>query len=129
MIGRNIKRALVRQGKSQRTFAKEIGITETSLSRYIKGIRVPKTTVLVKIADGLGVTADQLLQKDDTENPYDLLKLRVMKYNYSSMLDEMFCQINGNENRKEFLMYARNEINKRIKRLEWRANDYNEGSD
>ena len=69
MIGRNIKRVLERQGKTQRELAEAIGITEASMSRYIHGDRVPKATTLVKIANALGVTPDQLLS--DKDNPIE----------------------------------------------------------
>ena len=115
MIGRNLKRALERQGKTQRELAEEIGITDVSVSRYIHGERVPKATMLVKIANALGVTTDQLLSDED--NPYDRLRLRISKFNYSSMLDEMIQTLKDKEDRNEFLRYARIEINKRLNRI------------
>ena len=115
MIGRNIKRVLERTGKTQRELAEVIGITEASMSRYIHGDRVPKATVLAKIADALGVTTDQLISGE--ENPFDLMRLRVSKYNYSRLLDEMIQTLSDKEDRKEFLRYARIEINKRLNRI------------
>jgi len=115
MLGRNIKRVLERQGKSQRDFAKEVGITEVSLSRYINNVRVPKATVLLKIADALGVTIDQLLQEE--ERDYDRLRIRIQKYNYSQMLDDIVSMLKAKEDKKEFLEYAIIEANKMLKRL------------
>lgn len=126
MIGRNIKRALERQGKTQRELAEDIGITEASMSRYIHGDRVPKATMLVKIANALGVTADQLLS--DKDNPYERLRLRISKFNYSSMLDEMIQTLSDKEDRKEFLRYARIEINKRLNRIGSEGSDEQSGS-
>lgn len=116
MIGRNIKRALERQGKTQRELAEEIGVTQATVSKYIHGYRVPKATILGKIADVLGVTTDQLISGE--ENPFDLMRLRVSKYNYSRLLDEMIQTLSDKEDRKEFLRYARIEINKRLNRIE-----------
>ena len=45
----------------QKQFAKEAGITEAALSYYIKDARVPRSTVLGKMASILGTTADYLL--------------------------------------------------------------------
>ena len=115
MIGRNIKRVLERQGKTQRELAEEIGVTVVTVSRYIHGDRVPKATMLVKIADALGVTTDQLISGE--ENPFDLMRLRVSKYNYSRLLDEMIQTLSDKEDRKEFLHYARIEILKRLSRI------------
>lgn len=126
MIGRNIKRVLERQGKTQRELAEEIGVTECSVSRYINGDRVPKATMFAKIADALGVTTDQLISGE--ENPFDLMRLRVSKYNYSSMLDEMIQTLSDKEDRKEFLRYARIEINKRLNRIGSEGSDGQSGS-
>ena len=115
MIGRNIKRVLERQGKTQRELAEEIGVTVVTVNRYIHGDRVPKATMLVKIADALGVTTDQLISGE--ENPFDLMRLRVSKYNYSRLLDEMIQMMTDKEDRKEFLQYARIEIQKRLSRI------------
>lgn len=115
MIGKNIKRALERQGKTQRELAEEIGTTEVSVSRYIHGDRVPKATMLMRIAEALGVTTDQLLSDED--NPYDRLRVRVSKFNYSRLLDEMIQTMTDKEDKKEFLRYARIEICKRLSRI------------
>ena len=118
MLGRNIKRALERQGKSQSDFAKEVGITEASLSRYINNVRVPRATVLQKIAYALGVTTDQLLQEEqEEETNYDRLRIRVQKYNYTQMLEEIVSMLKEKEDKKEFLEYAKKEADKRLKRL------------
>ncbi|ADL36053.1 HTH domain-containing protein (plasmid) [Butyrivibrio proteoclasticus B316] len=51
-------------GKTQRELAKDAGITEVSLSRYITGDREPKGTVLLNLAKALGTTTDYLLGLD-----------------------------------------------------------------
>ena len=48
-------------GISQRELAKKIGCTEVTISRYITGERVPSATVVVKIANALGVSVDYLI--------------------------------------------------------------------
>ena len=48
-------------GISQRELAKKIGCTEVTISRYITGERVPSATVVVKIANVLGVSVDYLI--------------------------------------------------------------------
>lgn len=126
MIGKNIKRVLERTGKTQRELAKEIGTTEVSVSRYIRGVRTPNAKMLAKIADALGVTTDQLISGE--ENPFDLMRLRISKYNYSRLLDEMIQTLNDKEGRKEFLRYARIEINKRLNRIESEGSDEQSGS-
>ena len=51
------------KGISQRELSEKVGCTEVSISRYISGERVPKGTIVVKIANALGVSTDYLLDK------------------------------------------------------------------
>ena len=53
-------------GKSQASAAEEMGISNTALNNYEKGLRKPKYDALKKIADYYGVTIDYLLGVDET---------------------------------------------------------------
>ena len=47
----DIKKMMIdNSGLSQRDLAKKIGVTESSISRYVKGDREPKFEIIVKIA-------------------------------------------------------------------------------
>ena len=50
-----INKMLERRRMTQRELAEKIGKTEVSVSRYVSGQRVPKATVLLKIAQALDV--------------------------------------------------------------------------
>lgn len=56
-----LKKILDDRGISQKDFADRIGVTEVSISRYMTGKRVPRATVIVNMANQLGVTTDYLL--------------------------------------------------------------------
>lgn len=60
-IANRIINALNRTGVSQRQLADATGMTEVSISRYVKGKRIPSAEILGKIADVLGVTTDYLI--------------------------------------------------------------------
>ena len=60
-LGQRINELLRKYDKSQRNFAKDIGISEVSLSRYISGERLPSVDILTKIANGLYTTPNYLL--------------------------------------------------------------------
>lgn len=64
-IGRRILTLLEKKGMSQRALANEIGVTETSISRYISGQRVPKANIVVYMADALNTTTDYILGRTD----------------------------------------------------------------
>ena len=55
---------LKKRGITQRELAEKIGKTETSVSRYVNGDRIPKGTVIAKMAQVLNVQTDYLLGND-----------------------------------------------------------------
>lgn len=62
---------LLKQKKlSQKEAAARVGVTEAAMSHYLKGDRMPRTSVLVRIAEALGTTTDYLTGGDST-NPND----------------------------------------------------------
>lgn len=77
IIGERIAGLLMEQGKTQRELAKQVGTTEASISRYIKGYRVPKGTILANIAKALHTTTDYLLGNEKDSNDPEL------EYNYT----------------------------------------------
>ena len=56
----NLKAILLLQKKTQRDLAKETGITESAISRYIKENREPKYINMVKIADALDLEIEDV---------------------------------------------------------------------
>lgn len=77
IIGERIARLLIEQGKTQRELAEQIGTTNASISRYIKGDRVPKGPILANIAKALHTTTDYLLGNEKDSNDPEL------EYNYT----------------------------------------------
>lgn len=59
-----IKEMLDEKNITQKQLSEITGITESAISHYIKGDRVPRGSNLVKIAKALGTTADDLLSGD-----------------------------------------------------------------
>lgn len=64
-MGERIARLMKAKNLSQKEFATAIGSTEASVSRYLADAREPGAKVLVKIADVLGVTVDEIVGKED----------------------------------------------------------------
>jgi transcriptional regulator with XRE-family HTH domain len=60
-LNERLKESLEKKGMSQRELANAIGCTEAAVSHYLKGDRIPRTSVLNKIALALGTTIDYLL--------------------------------------------------------------------
>lgn len=61
VLGARISDLLDQQGLSQRELADKVGVTEVSMSRYIKGERTPKAPIIANIAKVLHTTSDYLL--------------------------------------------------------------------
>ena len=77
IIGKRIAGLLMEQGKTQRELAEQVGTTGASISRYVKGYRIPKGTILANIAKALHTTTDYLLGNEKDSNDPEL------EYNYT----------------------------------------------
>lgn len=60
-LGDRIAKRLSEMGISQRNLAMTVGVTEVTMSRYIKDKRIPNALILANICRALGVKADYLL--------------------------------------------------------------------
>lgn len=47
---------------TQKKLAEKAGVTEAAISHYIKGDRIPRSSVLARIASALGTTSDFLME-------------------------------------------------------------------
>lgn len=59
-FGSRLDEAITMRGITQRKFAKMVGTSEVSISRYINGERNPKMPTAIKMADILNVSLDWL---------------------------------------------------------------------
>ena len=66
--GGRISELLDKNGMTQRELADAVGVTEVSMSRYIKGDRVPKGPIIANIALALHTTTDYLLGQEADED-------------------------------------------------------------
>lgn len=54
---------------SQKELAERAGVTQAAMSHDLKGSRMPRASVLTRIAEALGTTTDYLLGGDETDKP------------------------------------------------------------
>lgn len=72
-IAARIGKLLEEKNMTQKELAFAAQITESAISHYVKGDRVPRGVNLIKIARALDVTTDYLLgQEDDIDSESDL---------------------------------------------------------
>ncbi len=77
-MGERIARLIKARNLSQKEFAQAIESTEASVSRYLSDAREPGAKALVKIANVLGVTTDEIVGKEDEsdfESEFPRIKL------------------------------------------------------
>ncbi len=67
-LGERLLTLLHEQHLNQKQLAQKVGITEAAMSHYIKGDRVPRSTILAKIAAELGTTSDYLMKGTSTQS-------------------------------------------------------------
>lgn len=60
-FGLFLENLLDKKNISQRDFAKKIGVSETTISRYIHNIQFPRSDVITKMSNILEVSTDYLL--------------------------------------------------------------------
>ena len=66
-IGKRIKELLEKKGITQKELALKVGCTEAAISHYIKGDRIPRSSVMTKIAIALDTTSDYLMEGVPTD--------------------------------------------------------------
>lgn len=71
-VTNNISKLLLQQKMTQKELAQVSGITESAISHYVKGDRVPRGVNLMKIARALGTTVDYILGDDENNEESDL---------------------------------------------------------
>ncbi len=68
LMGKHLTECRERMGIKRTVFARKIGITYSAACKYESDLRTPRVEVLVKMADFLGVTTDELLGRK-SESP------------------------------------------------------------
>lgn len=63
-FGDRLKRLIHKKGMTQGQFAQKLGITEATLSRYIKGVHRPDAYMIEEIASALGCDINLLYDKN-----------------------------------------------------------------
>lgn len=66
IIGSRINTQLAEKNKKQKDLAKELGVTDNTISYFCKGTRIPNTSQIRKIAKFFNCSADYLLGLTDT---------------------------------------------------------------
>ena len=81
-----MKELISKKGISQKQLAKISGLTESTISNYVRGERIPRGVNLIKIAKALDTTTDYLLGNEENED-FDYVKSLIAR-NSSRMTND-----------------------------------------
>lgn len=70
---------------NQKELAQRAGVTESAMSHYVKGDRVPRSDVLVRISETLGTTIDYLLGASECAFEESQCELRYLQRNLGKL--------------------------------------------
>ncbi|MBR4446529.1 MAG: helix-turn-helix transcriptional regulator [Solobacterium sp.] len=73
-VGETIKEILKKTGKTQVDLCVMTGIKPAAMSKYLSGEKMPRTEILMKIADALNVSLYTLLGQDDERSVYEICR-------------------------------------------------------
>ena len=63
-----LQELIKRNRLTQKELAVKAGVTEAAMSHYIKGDRIPRARVMIRLADALGTSVDYLMNGTDSNS-------------------------------------------------------------
>lgn len=68
IFSERLKKLLYEKGYTQKSFSRKAGISEGSISNFVKGSTIPKESLLIVIAKQLGVSKDYLVGQQECKD-------------------------------------------------------------
>ena len=88
LIGENIKKAAMLRGIKQVEIAKYLGVSQGSVSNWIKGTNSIDLELLAKLASFLGVSLDQIFGYEKMDETIVLTEQEINTIRYYRQLDD-----------------------------------------
>ena len=93
-FGERLALLIKEKGLSQRELAQKAGVTEAAMSLYVKGTRIPRASVLARVAEALNTTSDYLMNGTASNNREELdLAKKLLARNVAEMTHAEKMQI------------------------------------
>ena len=85
-----VKELMKNQGINQKKLSQLSGITEASISRYLKGERTARLDIIINFAKALNVTTEYLLNDDEETNlkPYQEIAAAIARHDSELTAEE-----------------------------------------
>lgn len=117
-FGKKVAFLLKRNNEDVANFCRQMGISRSSMHRYIKGTHLPSDRTMTKIIDGLRVTPEQF---QSIPGQYEEWETAISAYGEPTDFFEL-CQSILNELHSRDLCYTtRDDITKRLPRRQYAA--------
>ena len=87
-VGETIKEILKRSGVTQVDLCAMTGIKPAAMSKYLSGEKIPRTEILMKIADALNVSLYTLLGKNDNRSVYEVCRSALLARSGNELTEE-----------------------------------------
>lgn len=93
-FGKRLLDYVKERGMSQKDLARIAGVTESAMSHYIRGDRIPRASVLARIAEALGTTSDYLMNGSPANFNEEIVQARrLIARNVKNMTHEEKMEI------------------------------------
>lgn len=89
-IGERIQALMKESNYTQRELANMVGVTESAMSRYLNGDRVPKSNIVANIATALNTTSDYIISGKEPEKDFAEIYRLVARSTSNMTTDEKF---------------------------------------
>ena len=93
-FGERLSDLLKEKNMQQQTLAQKAGVTEAAVSHYVKGDRIPRASVMARIADSLGTTSEFLMNGAEVDSKKEVTYAkRLIARNVKQMTKEEKIEI------------------------------------
>lgn len=93
-FGERLSNLLKEKSMKQQILAQKAGVTEAAVSHYIKGDRMPRASVMARIADALGTTSEFLMNGTEPDSKNEVAQAkRLIARNVKQMTKEQKVEI------------------------------------
>lgn len=86
--GETIKEILKKTGIAQVDLCEMTGIKPAAMSKYLSGDKMPRTEILIKIADALDVSLYTLLGNDKEKSTYEICRSALLARSGNQLTEE-----------------------------------------
>ena len=102
IINNKLIKLLKQNNMTQKDLAEATGITESAISRYVKGDRLPRGVNLIRLAQALKTTPELLINEDMNyvEIIKELIERHVKNFTDDEKLDIIMVLAAGNKEKK-----------------------------